>query len=226
MKILLIEDERKIASIIARGLQEEAYAVDHATNGQDALNLFAINEYDLIILDLLLPGIQGGGFAVCEQVRQMNKNIPILMLTALDSHNDKVKGLDLGADDYLVKPFHLGELLARVRALLRRTPQATRVKITIRDITLDTATKSVTRGERDISLSAKEYAVLEYLMRNAGIIVNQTEIIEHAWDSNYDGLSNVVETYIRYLRKKLSPNGESSVIMTRRGHGYVIERDS
>lgn len=223
MKVLLVEDEHRIASIIQRILRESGMAVDHVANGNDALTHFTINKYDIVILDILLPGINGGGFEVCRQIRHFNQHIPILMLTALDSPADKVKGLDMGADDYLVKPFHIDELLARVRALLRRAPHADNVILKVADITLDAATKVAYRSDVTIILSAKEFAVLEYLMKNQGRVVNQTELIEHAWDSNYDGVSNVVETYIRYLRKKLSPRGEPNIIKTKRGLGYIIE---
>lgn len=224
MKLLIVEDEDRIASIIKRTLEEESYAVDRAANGQEALDLFAINSYDGVVLDLLLPGIAGGGFAVCQEIRRIDRNVPILMLTALDSPADKVKGLDLGADDYLVKPFHIVELVARVRALLRRSPKALAVELSVGDVRLDTVTKMAYRRDTEIKLSAKEYAVLEYLMRHEGEVVNQTELIEHAWDSNYGGMSNIVETYIRYLRKKLSPKGEPVIIRTKRGLGYVMEK--
>lgn len=226
MKILVIEDDPGIASIIRRALEETAYAVDHAANAPDALNQFAINDYDLVILDLLLPGIAGGGFGVCEKIREIDAHIPILMLTALDSPYDKAKGLNMGADDYLVKPFHIVELLARVGALLRRSPHAEPINLTASGIRLNTASKTAFRDGASITLSAKEYAVLEYMMKHAGRVINQTELIEHAWDSNYEGMSNVVETYVRYLRKKLSPNGEPLVIKTKRGLGYVIEKDA
>ena len=223
MKLLLVEDEARLASIVVRAFKEAGYAIDHSNNGQDGLAQFELNEYDLVILDLLLPGIAGGGFAVCRQIRILNQHIPILMVTALDAPSDTVKGLDLGADDYLVKPFHLDELLARVRALLRRVPQAQPSILQLGDLSLDTAQKLAYRANTEIKLSAKEFAVLEYLMTHPNTVINQTELIEHAWDSNYNGLSNVVETYIRYLRKKLSPNGEPNIITTKRRFGYMIE---
>jgi two-component system OmpR family response regulator len=226
MKLLLVEDDLRIASIISRSLKESSYAVDHAVDSQMALDYFAINDYDLVILDILIPGSSGNGFSVCQQIRIVDAHIPILMLTALDSPLDRVRGLDMGADDYLVKPFHLEELQARIRALLRRTPHADSPVLQVADVVLNTATKIAYRGETAIKLSAKEYALLEYLMKHAGNVVNQTELLEHVWDSNYDGLSNIVETYIRYLRKKLSPSGEPNVIQTRRGLGYVIGADS
>lgn len=223
MKILVVEDDHKIASIIARALQENGYAVDETDDGQEAVSVFTINEYDLILLDLLLPGIKGGGMEVCKQIRMMDTNIPILMLTALDAPQDKVKGLDAGADDYLVKPFHINELLARVRALLRRKPLADSTVLHIGDLYLDPAKRDVRRGENYIRLTTKEYALLEYLVKNAGRVVNQTELLEHVWDSNYQGMSNVVETYIRYLRKKLRKDGSPEIIETKRGSGYIVK---
>ncbi len=223
MKLLLVEDEQKIASIIVRAVKEAGYAIDHAADGESALTNFTVNDYDLVILDLLLPGIDGGGFTICKEIRGINANIPILMVTALDAPSDKVKGLDLGADDYLVKPFHLGELLARIRALLRRSPYADKAVLQNGSLRLDSAQKLAYRNNIAIKLSAKEFAVLEYFMKHPNVVINQTELIEHAWDSNYDGMSNVVETYIRYVRKKLSPNGEPNLIVTKRGLGYMLE---
>ena len=223
MKILVVEDDKRIASIIRRTLQESGYVSDYASSAPEAVNLFSINGYDLIILDLLLPGVAGGGMTVCQTIRELDSNIPILMLTALDAPADIVKGLNQGADDYMVKPFHLEELIARVSALLRRAPKAQNIVMKAGDIELNTATRHARRKQHYIELTAKEYAVLEYLMSNKGRVINQTELIEHAWDSNYQGMSNVVETYIRYLRKKLSPAGEPIVIKTVRGQGYIIE---
>jgi DNA-binding response OmpR family regulator len=223
MKVLVIEDDRRIASIIRRTLQEVGYVSDHAVNAIEAMNFFTINGYDLVILDLLLPGVAGGGITVCKAIRGLDSNIPILMLTALDAPNDIVKGLNNGADDYMVKPFHLEELLARIGALLRRAPKAQDIVLRIGDVELNTATHHARHKQIDIVLTAKEYTVLEYLMSNKGRVVNQAELIEHAWDSNYQGMSNVVETYIRYLRRKLSPHGEPTVIKTVRGQGYIIE---
>ncbi len=160
---------------------------------------------------------------VCKQIRELDSGVPILMLTALDSAVNIVSGLNSGADDYMVKPFHVEELVARVGALLRRAPKADAVTLRSVDVELNTATHHARRKTQDIALTSKEYAVLEYLLRHKGRVVNQTELIEHAWDSNYDGLSNVVETYIRYLRKKLSPNAEPGIIKTVRGQGYIIE---
>jgi DNA-binding response OmpR family regulator len=181
--------------------------------------------YDLVVLDLMLPGLPGGGMEVCRRIRLLDSDTPVLMLTALDSMGHKVGGLDAGADDYLVKPFHVDELLARVRALLRRSPSAHLPTLTAQGVTLVSATQKAERAGRLIDLTAKEYAVLEYLMRNAGRVVSSSELIDHAWDSNYGGISNVVQTYIRYLRKKLSVDGEPDIIETRRGAGYLIAND-
>jgi DNA-binding response OmpR family regulator len=176
----------------------------------------------LVILDLMLPGMEGGGVELCRRIRQSNTDVPVLMVTALDSMQSRVRGLDAGADDYLVKPFHLVELLARVRALLRRAPRAIAPVITVRDVTLDTGLRRAYRGGRTIPLTAKEFAVLEYLMRNAGTVVTVSDLIDHAWDTNADRYSNVVQTYIRYLRKKLTLPGETEFIETRRGIGYLV----
>jgi DNA-binding response OmpR family regulator len=223
MKILVVEDDSRIASIILRTLAEAGYAADRAKNAPEAMNEFSINDYNLIILDLLLPGAAGGGLTVCKRIRELDSNIPILMLTALDAAPDVVKGLDQGADDYMGKPFHLEELIARVRALLRRAPKAEAVVLKAGDVWLNTATHHARRGKQDIFLTTKEYTVLEYLLSNKGRVVHQNELIEHAWDSNYEGMSNIVETYIRYLRKKLSPEHEPSIIKNVRGQGYIIE---
>lgn len=179
-----------------------------------------------MVLDLMLPGLAGGGMEVCRRIRLLDSDMPVLMLTALDSVHHRVGGLDAGADDYLVKPFHVEELLARIRALLRRSPTAHLPTLTAQGVTLVPATQQAARAGRVIDLTAKEYAVLEYLMRNAGRIVSSSELIDHAWDSNYDGFSNVVQTYIRYLRKKLSLPGEPDIIQTRRGAGYLISGDA
>ncbi|RFA06565.1 DNA-binding response regulator [Subtercola boreus] len=223
MRILVVEDELRIADLIRRAFVEAGYAVDLAHATGPAQQAFEVGSYDLVVLDLLLPGIPGGGMALCHRFRAFNSDVPILMLTALDSPQNRVQGLDAGADDYLSKPFHLQELLARVRALLRRSPKADHPIITVRDVSLDPATRTATRAGRDIILTSKEFAVLEYLMRNAGSIVSTTQLIDHAWDENYEGYSNVVQTYIRYLRQKLNADGEPDFITTHRGMGYLIE---
>jgi len=225
MKLLVVEDDVRIADIIRRTLAEAGYAVDVRHTAPAGVEAFEIESYDLVVLDLLLPGLPNGGMDVCRRIRALNENTPILMLTAIDSTRSKVEGLDAGADDYLVKPFRIIELLARVRALLRRAPRAQPPTLEAQGIVLDPATRTAHRAGRRIALTAKEYAVLEYLMRNAGTIISSSELIDHAWDSNYDGFSNVVQTYIRYLRRKLSVPGEADIIQTRRGAGYLIERD-
>jgi two-component system OmpR family response regulator len=222
MRILVVEDDTRIADVVRRALTEASYAVDVVHSAPAATTAFEIDSYDLVILDLLLPGLPGGGMDVCRIMRATDHSVPILMLTALDSPRKKVEGLDAGADDYLVKPFHLVELLARVRALLRRAPHSTAPILQVGDLSLDPATRSAKRAERVITLTAKEFSVLEYLMRNAGTVVSASELIDHAWDTNYDGFSNVVQTYIRYLRRKLTLPGESDVIETVRGFGYLI----
>lgn len=223
MRILVVEDELRIADLLRRTLVEAGYAVDLAHATGPAQQAFELEPYDLVILDLLLPGLPGGGMELCHRFRAINSDTPILMLTALDSPRNRVDGLDAGADDYLTKPFHLQELLARVRALLRRAPKADHPLITVRDVQLDPATRTATRAGREIPLTSKEFAVLEYLMRNAGTIVSATQLIDHAWDENYDGYSNVVQTYIRYLRHKINGSNEPDFITTYRGMGYMIE---
>lgn len=225
MRILVVEDDARIADVIRRTLAENGYATGMAATAPAAIEAFEIDTYDLVLLDLMLPGHPAGGMEVCRHIRQINHDVPVLMLTALDSMRSKVDGLDVGADDYLVKPFHLVELLARVRALLRRAPKSQPPTLHTQGVSLDSSTQTATRAGRTIDLTPKEFAVLEYLMRNAGTIVSSSELIDHAWDSNYDGVSNVVPTYIRYLRHKLSLPGEIDIIETRRGAGYLIAAD-
>lgn len=226
MRVLVVEDDARIAAIIRRTLTENGYMVTVASTAPAGLEAFEVDVFDLVVLDLMLPGLPGGGMDVCHRIRLLDTSTPILMLTALDSMRSKVAGLDAGADDYLVKPFHLDELLARVRALLRRTPDAHHPILQAQGVTLNPATQTATRAGRSIELTPKEFAVLEYLMRNAGKIVSSTELLDHAWDSNYDGYSNVVQTYVRYLRNKLSAQGEPEIIQTRRGAGYLIAADT
>jgi two-component system OmpR family response regulator len=222
VKLLVVEDDTRIAAIVRRALTESGYAVDVAITVQTAIEAIEIESYDLVVLDVMLPGTSRGGIDVCRRIRQLNPHTPVLMLTALDTLHSKVDALDAGADDYLVKPFHLAELTARVRALLRRSPRAHLPTLSAHGVTLDPATRTAHRAGRDIPLTAKEYAVLEYLMRNPNTVISSSELIDHAWDSNYDGISNVVQTYIRYLRKKLTISGEVDIIQTRRGAGYLI----
>lgn len=225
MKILVVEDDPRIADVIRRTLAESGYAVDVAASAPAGIEAFEIDSYDLVVLDLMLPGLPDGGMGVCRGIRATSNDVPILMLTALDSMRSKVQGLDAGADDYLVKPFHLVEFVARVRALLRRSPHALPPILSAQGVTLIPATHTAVRAGRMIPLTPKEFAVLEYLMSNAGTIVSATDLIDHAWDSNYEGFSNVVQTYIRYLRQKLVAPGEPDIIETRRGAGYLIAAD-
>jgi two-component system, OmpR family, response regulator len=224
MRILAVEDDQRIVDILRRALTESGYPVDIRMTAPDALFAFETDVYDLVILDLMLPGMPGGGVELCRRIRETNTDVPVLMVTAMDSTQSRVRGLDAGADDYLIKPFHLSELLARVRALLRRAPRAIAPVFTVRDVTLDTGLRRAYRGGRTIPLTAKEFAVLEYLMRNAGTVVSVSELIDHAWDTNSDRYSNVVQTYIRYLRKKLDQPGGAGAefIETRRGAGYLV----
>ena len=221
MQILIVEDEEKIANLLRRGLMEEHYAVDIAKDGEEALYKQDINDYDLIILDLLIPKVTG--IEVCRTIRKTNTSIPILMLTAKDAPEDKITGLDAGADDYVTKPFSFSELSARIRALLRRGKQADPVILTLDTLQLDPATRTANRGGKNIVLTAREYALLEYFMRNPKIVLTKTQFLEHVWDYNYEGFSNIVETYVKYLRKKLrtSPK-DKELIHTRRGSGYIF----
>jgi two-component system, OmpR family, copper resistance phosphate regulon response regulator CusR len=220
MRILLVEDEESAARMLAKGLRERAYAVDIASDGETASYQAAINEYDLIILDVMLP--VKDGLHVCHELRRSGSPVPILMLTARDSIDDRVTGLDSGADDYLVKPFDLHELLARVRALLRRGPALRSDLLSVADLTVDVRARSARRGNRAIRLTAKEYALLEFLARRAGEVVTRAEIAEHVWDENFDPFSNLIEVYIQRLRRKLDDGGTEQLIHTMRGEGYQL----
>ena len=221
MRILLVEDDAVIASSVAKGLREEAYAVDVATDGDAALSEAAINPYDAIVLDVMLP--KRDGFAVCRELRQRGLTTPVLMLTARDAVRDRITGLDTGADDYLTKPFEFGELLARLRALLRRGPVLAPAVLRVADLELDTHAQRATRAGREVALTTREYALLEFLARNAGRVVGRAEISDHVWDDNYDPVSNLIESYINRLRKKLDAPGLPPLIHTRRGAGYVLD---
>jgi len=221
MQILIVEDEEKIVNLLRRGLLEERYTVDIARDGEEALYKFEINEYDLVLLDLMIPKVNG--IEVCRKIRKTNTSIPILMLTAKDAVEDKIIGLDAGADDYVTKPFSFSELVARIRALLRRGKQADPVIISLDTLTLNPATKTAKRGDKSIVLTAREYELLEYFMRNQKVVLTKTQILEHVWDYNYEGLSNIVETYVKYLRKKLrAAPKDKELIHTRRGSGYIF----
>ena len=221
MRILVVDDDRRLCAIIKRGLLEEAYAVDLAYDGEEGEYFAEVNPYDLIILDIMLPNKDG--IEVCYELRAKRINTPILMLTAKDTVEDRVKGLNTGADDYLVKPFAFNELLARIRALLRREGMAKAPELRVADLTLNTLTRQVWRGKRPIELTNKEYVILEYLVRHPNVVVTRTMIEEHAWDYDFDSLSNLIDVYIRRLRRKIDNEGEDSLIQTVRGAGYRLK---
>jgi len=221
MRLLLVEDDPRIARFLAKGLREQAYAVDVASTGDDALYQAAINPYDLVILDVMIPGRDG--FEVCGELRKSGQRMPILMLTARDAVEDRITGLDHGADDYLTKPFEFRELLARLRALLRRSGELRPAKITVGDLVLNTGAQSASRGGRTITLTTKEYALLEFLARNAGRVVGRAEIAEHVWDETFDPFSNLIEVYVNRVRRKIDEGFSVPLLHTRRGSGYVLE---
>ncbi len=222
MRILVAEDEPKLARALRRGLEHEGYSVDIATNGPDALFEATEWEYDGIVLDVMLPGLDG--FEVCERLRAGQRWAPVLLLTARDAVEDRVRGLDSGADDYLVKPFAFDELLARLRALLRRKPTGRSPVLEIDDVVLDPAAHTVTRANQPVALSAREFALLEYLMRHPGEVVSRAQLLDHVWDSHFDGGSNIVNVYIGYLRRKLDHPPSRPLIQTVRGVGYAVGR--
>ena len=220
MRVLLVEDEPRVAGFIAKGLREQTYAVDVARDGPEALYSAGVNDYDLVILDVMLP--VKDGYAVCRELRGSGLRTPILMLTARDAVDDRVKGLDCGADDYLTKPFDFKELLARLRALVRRTAEIRPEVIRVLDLTLNTANHTAGRAGKPISLTAKEYALLEFLLMNQNRVVNREQIAEHVWDENFDPFSNIIDVYIRRLRAKIDDAFERPLIHTRRGAGYIL----
>ena len=221
MRILIVEDEKKIADFIKRGLREENYAVDAALDGLEGLRMAEENPYDLVILDVMLPGMDG--LTLCAKLREHGFAKPILMLTAKDLVEDKVKGLDSGANDYLAKPFAFEELLARIRALLRKTPDQPSTTLKAGDLELDLRTHKALRAGRELVLSVKEFALLEYLLRNQGAIVTRTMISEHVWDINFDTATNVIDVYINYLRRKIDDGRAKKLIHTVRGKGYILK---
>jgi two-component system copper resistance phosphate regulon response regulator CusR len=221
MRILLAEDEPDAALLIGKGLREQAFAVDVAADGEQASRLAFETNYDAIVLDVMLP--LRDGLAVCRQIRGRGALTPILLLTAMDAVESRIQGLDSGADDYLTKPFAFGELLARLRAIIRRGTRPIVPEILmIGDLTIDTLARQATRGSRAIRLTAREYALLEFLARRRGEVIGRSDIAEHVWDEQYDPFSNVIDVYVRRLRRKLDGPGDSSVIGTRRGEGYVL----
>lgn len=220
MRILLVEDEPRMAQVVAKGLREQSYAVDVAGDGNAALYQTSINDYDLILLDVLLPGLDG--FDVCRELRVRGVTTPVLMLTARATIDDRITGFDAGADDYLTKPFAFRELLARVRALLRREPLLHPDLVQLEDLVLDAASHRVSRAAHEIELTAKEYALLEYLARRAGQLVSRAEIAAHVWDESFDPFSNTIEVYVNRLRKKIDEQHPVKLIHTRRGEGYML----
>jgi DNA-binding response OmpR family regulator len=221
MRILVVEDERRLCGIIKRGLLEEGYAVDTAYNGEDGEYLAESTPYDLVVLDIMLP--KKSGVEICRDLRLKGVNTAILMLTAKDTVEDRVRGLDAGADDYLVKPFAFNELLARIRALLRRTGSSKSPKLQVGDLLMDTLTREVRRGQRVIELTSKEYAILEHFMRHPNIVITRTMLEEHAWDYEFDSISNIIDVYIRRIRRKIDERGQDSLIQTIRGAGYRMK---
>jgi len=223
MRILIAEDHPSLARSIADGLREENYAVDLTFNGDEAMHMARSHEYDLMILDMMLPGTDG--FTLLPKLRRAKINVPVLCLTARDSLEDKVKGLNLGADDYVVKPFEWDELLARVRALIRRAHDQRTPELIIGDLHIDTVKKSVMRAKKQIKLSAREYALLTYLAHRQGQVVSRADIWEHLYDSSDEVASNVVDVYIAYLRNKIDKDFEKKLIHTRHGQGYVLSAE-
>lgn len=220
MRILLVEDEPGAARMLAKGLREQTYAVDVAPDGAAAVYQASVNDYDLVILDVMLP--LKDGFEVCRELRAEGLTIPILMLTARDAVQDRIEGLDTGADDYLTKPFDFHELLARLRALLRRGHALRPETVEMADLSIDMRARRVTRGGRQIELTAKEYALLEYLARRAEEVVSRAEIAEHVWEENFDPFSNLIEVYVQRLRRKIDEGHTLKLLRTRRGEGYIL----
>jgi len=220
MRVLLVEDDARIAHFVAKGLREQAYAVDTASSGEEALYQAAINSYDVVILDVMIPAPDG--FAVCKELRNSGQRMPILMLTARDALEDRIEGLDHGADDYLTKPFEFRELLARLRALLRRPTSLQPARLVVADLIVDTAGQTVSRGGKAIPMTAKEYALLEFLARNANRVVGRAEIAEHVWDEEFDPFSNLIEVYVNRVRRKIDGGAVKPLLHTRRGAGYVL----
>ena len=223
MKILVVEDEKDLNHIITKKLISEGYNVEQCYDGETALDFIKFAEYDAIILDIMIPKLNG--LEVLRKMRESGDGTPVLFLTARDSISDRVKGLDEGADDYLVKPFDIEELLARLRVMTRRTVKSTTNKLEIADLTVDCKTRIVTRGDQVITLSAKEFSILEYMIRNKGIVLSRDKIENNIWNLDYTGGSNVIDVYIRYLRKKIDEGYDKKLLHTVRGAGYVLREE-
>nr|WP_241634591.1 two-component system response regulator RppA [Fusobacterium gastrosuis] len=223
MKILVVEDEKDLNSVITRHLKKNNFSVDSVFDGEEALNFLEYENYDLVILDIMMPKLNG--YEVIKKLRTKQNETPVLMLTAKDNIEDKVKGLDLGADDYLVKPFDFNELLARIRAIIRRKYGNSSNQLSIDDLVLNISKKTVTRDGISIELTGKEYEILEYLMQNKGHILSREQIREHVWDFDYDGESNVIDVLIKNIRRKIDKLDSKSLITTKRGLGYVIKEN-
>ncbi len=221
MRVLLIEDDVRIARFVSKGLREDSYAVDVAQDGEDGLFQAAITDYDLIILDINLP--KKNGLDVCRELREKGSRVPVLMLTARDAVDDRITGLDLGADDYLTKPFEFRELLARLRALSRRHSEIRPPKFVVADLEIDTISRRVWRGGKRIILTTKEYALIEFLVINKGKVIGRDEISTHVWDDNFDVFSNLIDVYIKRLRDKIDVGFPIQLIRTRRGLGYILD---
>ena len=219
MRLLVVEDDVRLSEVLMRGLRESGYAVDAARDGSSALEQLSMNTYDAVILDVMIP--PPNGMDVCRQMRRAKIATPVLMLTARDAVDDRIAGLDCGADDYLVKPFAFNELLARLRALLRRGPITAATTLQVGDIRIDTGAHRVFRGDEEVVLTSKEYALLEYLARNPERVISRAEIAEHVWDENFDPFSNVIEVYVNRLRRKVDRK-EPHRILTRRNEGYML----
>jgi len=224
MRLLLIEDNEKIAEFIIKGLKEKSYAVDYADTGRQGLSMGSSENYDLIILDIMLPDIDG--FSITKKLRDAGNKTPILILTAKTKTEEKVYGLDLGADDYLTKPFAMNELLARTRALIRRQTSHSHNILKVADLSVNLSSHEVQRGEQRISLTAKEFSLLEYLMQNKGRVLGRTQIIEHVWDMHFDCDTNIIDVHIRHLRVKIDEAFEPKLIHTIRGAGYVLKEQA
>lgn len=224
MRILIAEDERDLNRLIKKRLKENGYSVDACFDGEEVLDYLQCAEYDALILDIMMP--KKDGIAVLQRLRERENAIPVLLLTAKDSIEDRVTGLDAGADDYLVKPFAFEELLARLRVLLRKPVTQKSSVLRVADLSLHMDTRRVFRGDKEIRLSSKEYALLHYMMQNAGVVLSRDKLEQHVWDYDFSGGSNVIDVYIRYLRKKVDEGYENKLIHTVRGHGYILREDA